>query len=134
MPDQDLDCLVIVRRGSRADCGNLPGPLPPLPLAHHRLVNAVLGRQLRRRQLTLQRLQRNTRLELSPIPLPARPSSGPYFSSGEPSLTTYPKKRFFSILRGGRMPPETDNSLKVATESALASFDQNVTYSQLGKY
>ncbi|MDB5317016.1 MAG: hypothetical protein JWO24_2860, partial [Rhodospirillales bacterium] len=35
----------------------------PLPFANHRLVDAVLRRQLRRRQLTPQRLQRHLRLD-----------------------------------------------------------------------
>jgi len=41
-----------------------------LPIANQRLTHAVLGGQLRDRQLAAQRLQRNTRLELSRIPLP----------------------------------------------------------------
>lgn len=41
-----------------------------LPLADHRLVHTVFRRQLRRRQLTGQRLKSNLRLELSSIPLP----------------------------------------------------------------
>ena len=53
-------------------------------------MHAVLGRQLRRRQLTPQRLQRHLRLELSRVPLPlARHRVRP--SQDEPSLTACPK-------------------------------------------
>ena len=53
-----------------------------LPFAHHCLVDAVLGRQLRRCQRAPQRVQRHTRLELRRIPLPlarhrVRPSRKP---------------------------------------------------------
>ena len=42
----------------------------PLPLSHHRLVDAVLHCQLRRRQFTELGLHRHTRLEFRRIPRP----------------------------------------------------------------
>jgi hypothetical protein len=49
-------------------------PLESAP--YHRLVDAMFGRQLCRRQLTAQRLKSNLRLEIRQIPLPLARHSG----------------------------------------------------------
>src|SRR3954471_20616025 len=51
----------------------------PLPLTHHRLVNAVLGCQLRRRQLTPQCFQGHFRLEIRRISRSLARHPGPSF-------------------------------------------------------
>jgi hypothetical protein len=47
------------------------------------MVDAMLGRQLRRRQLTPQCLQRHLRLELSRVPLPLARHPGPSLSQAD---------------------------------------------------
>jgi IS66 Orf2 like protein len=61
-----------------------------LPFPHHRMVDAMLGCQLGRRQLTAQRLKRNLRLEIRRIPLPFARHPSPSFSGANRAYRSGP--------------------------------------------
>lgn len=104
---------------------------PPLPFAGHRLMDAVLRRQSRRRQLAPRRLQCHLRLELRRIPRPLARHPGPSFSQANraspsvrhPRTTTFSSRwrKVSDYRRDARLENRTPRRKAIGFQAPAAS-------------